>query len=255
MEFLKPRLTRGSVLKFSPYSWAKLLYLRDIGPTEIGGYGITETDDPLLVTDFHLIKQVATSVSIDFDTKDSIDFVERMTDKGIAPWQYGVFIHTHPGNSSSPSVADEENFQKNFSMSHMAVFFILARGGSSYTRLRYNVGSGTEVVIKSEIDYSVPFNASDFDAWKKEYDEKVTVRKYASIINPAKKVSLDEVLEEHNGNISFFDEDSQSYILYDGMTDAYYDDEEEEISKQNVPGKWDKAIERFLNDKSIIKEH
>ena len=28
------------VLRFTPYAWAKLLWLRDAGPTEIGGFGI-----------------------------------------------------------------------------------------------------------------------------------------------------------------------------------------------------------------------
>ena len=28
-------------LRFSPTAWAKLVYLRDAGPTEIGGFGIT----------------------------------------------------------------------------------------------------------------------------------------------------------------------------------------------------------------------
>ena len=35
-------------LRFSPYAWAKLLYLRDAGDTEIGGFAITSPDDLLL---------------------------------------------------------------------------------------------------------------------------------------------------------------------------------------------------------------
>src|SRR5690606_7553178 len=38
-------------LRFSPYAMAKLIYLRDQGPTEVGGFGITEAADPKFVTD------------------------------------------------------------------------------------------------------------------------------------------------------------------------------------------------------------
>src|SRR4051812_35743192 len=38
-------------LRFSPTAWAKLLFLRDIGDTEVGGFGITPADDLLFVED------------------------------------------------------------------------------------------------------------------------------------------------------------------------------------------------------------
>ena len=38
-------------LRFTPYAWAKLLYLRDRGDSEVGGFGITSRDDLLLVKD------------------------------------------------------------------------------------------------------------------------------------------------------------------------------------------------------------
>ena len=39
-------------LRFTPYAWAKLRFLRDVGETEVGGFGISRADDPLLVEDF-----------------------------------------------------------------------------------------------------------------------------------------------------------------------------------------------------------
>ena len=41
-------------LRFTPTAWAKLLFLRDYGDTEVAGFGIAETDDLLLVTDIAL---------------------------------------------------------------------------------------------------------------------------------------------------------------------------------------------------------
>jgi hypothetical protein len=47
--------------------------------------------------------------------------------------------------------------------------FILARGGQSYARLRFNVGPGGEVVVPVEVDYSRAFAASDSANWLEEY--------------------------------------------------------------------------------------
>ena len=43
-------------LRFSPTAWAKLLYLRDRGQTEVGGFGITASDDLLRVEDVQLVR-------------------------------------------------------------------------------------------------------------------------------------------------------------------------------------------------------
>lgn len=43
------RRRRSPILRFSPYAWAKLLFLRDRGPTEVGGFGIASPEDLLLV--------------------------------------------------------------------------------------------------------------------------------------------------------------------------------------------------------------
>jgi proteasome lid subunit RPN8/RPN11 len=171
----KPERTRDAVLRFSPYAWAKLIFMRDAGDTEVGGYGITGTDDPMLVTDFMLVKQECTGATFEFDEKDSIDFLERMMDHGLAPWKtQNVLIHTHPGNDPTPSGTDEDNFDKNFSHPHWAIFFILAKEGKTYCRIRHNVGPGIEVELDCEIDYSGGFPKSNLTGWQKEYDDNVT---------------------------------------------------------------------------------
>jgi proteasome lid subunit RPN8/RPN11 len=273
MEFLqKPKLTRGSVLRFTPYSWAKLLYLRDIGTTEVGGYGICETDDPLLITDFRLVKQECTGATVELDEEDSSKFMEEMTDKGLSPFQYaGNWIHTHPGNSATPSTVDEENFQKNFSLPNMAVFFILARGGASYTRLRYNVGAGTEVIINSMVDYTIPFASSNHEAWKQEYKDKVSEVKYQFTMGDSgtnyrelmdalhskgtegfkefetqrlqemcdEKNEMDENLEmfwDHNEDcVWFYNEDEEDYWKYSPIERVFLDSDDSRISIKNLP--------------------
>src|SRR5690349_11203509 len=58
---------RPPTLRFTPTAWAKLLFLRDRGPTEVGGFGITDRDDLLLVTDLKLVRQDCSSISVAFD--------------------------------------------------------------------------------------------------------------------------------------------------------------------------------------------
>ena len=45
------------MLRFSPQAWAKLMYFRDQGDCEIGGFGVCVGDDLLLVTDFVTVGQ------------------------------------------------------------------------------------------------------------------------------------------------------------------------------------------------------
>ena len=65
-------------------------------------------------------------------------------------------------------MTDEETFARVFGRSDWAVMFILARGGQSYARLRFNVGPGGSLMLPVEVDYRRPFPASDQAAWSEE---------------------------------------------------------------------------------------
>ena len=47
---------------------------------------------------------------------------------------------------------------------------ILAKGGKTYARLRFNVGPGASVLIPIQVDYSQEFEGSDWGAWQQEYE-------------------------------------------------------------------------------------
>lgn len=174
-EFLKPTKTFGDTLKFSPYVWAKMRWMRDRGPTEIAGYGITGTKDPLLVTDLILVKQKSTSVTFDLDPEDGIEHTERMMDQGIPPWAcMNILCHTHPGVDPTPSGIDETNFKKAFSHPDWAIMFILADNNHAYCRLKINIGPGVIKEMKVMVDWNIPFLGSDIEKWKEEYNSKVT---------------------------------------------------------------------------------
>ena len=103
------------VLRFTPTAWAKLLFFRDCGDTEVGGFGITAKDNLLLVEDFATVRQKVGVVSVSFDDEAVADFFERQVDLGRKPEQFArIWLHTHPGDSPQPSMVDEETFDRVF---------------------------------------------------------------------------------------------------------------------------------------------
>ena len=174
-EFCNPRLTFGTELRLTPYAWAKLIWMRDKGNTEVAGYATTATDDPLLVTDFRLIKQECTMETFDLDTNDIAEDMERTLDAGLMPWMtHNILCHTHPSNDTTPSSVDEDNFEKAFSHPNWAIMLIIGQDGSAYCRLKMNTGPGTISLLNVVIEYGVPFNGSNPTEWEKEYKAKVS---------------------------------------------------------------------------------
>lgn len=172
----KQRLKAGPiepVLRFTPSAWAKLLHFRDLGQTEIGGFGVARSDDPLLVTDFEPVLQEVTAVTIAFDDQAVADFYDSMVDQGLEPMQFGrIWCHSHPGQSATPSMTDEESFARVFGGCDWAVMFIVAKTGKTYARLRHN-RPRTDVLLGVEVDFARPFEASDHALWRSQYSQTV----------------------------------------------------------------------------------
>jgi proteasome lid subunit RPN8/RPN11 len=161
-------------LRFTPYAWAKLLFLRDHGPTEVGGFAITEPDDPTFVQDIRLVKQQCTGVTVAFDDDAVADFFDEQVDQGRHPANFGrIWLHTHPGHSAHPSGTDEETFARCFGRADWAVMFILASDGQTYAQLRFNVGPCCAVPVRVDVAFDSHFPAADCTAWEQEYDQNV----------------------------------------------------------------------------------
>ena len=168
------RVVQAPALRFTPAAWAKLLFLRDAGQTEIGGFGIAAGDDPLLIGDVALIRQRCSVATVEFDDEAVADYFDRQVDAGRKPEQFArVWIHTHPGDSAAPSETDEESFARVFGRCGWSVMFILARGGRSYARLQYQSGPAAAVRIPVEVDFTAEFPASDQAGWQQQYGECV----------------------------------------------------------------------------------
>ncbi len=166
----KPSLT------FSIGAYCKLLWLRDVGDTEVGFYGIARDPlRPLYIHEIRLIKQVCTSCSVQFDPIAIADYFEDMVEEGLKPYQFSrVWLHTHPGNSCTPSGDDEDTFTKSFSHQDWALMFIIAKNGDTYSRLRMNTGMGLEQLIPVLVDYKAVLPKETHEDWMAEYKLEVS---------------------------------------------------------------------------------
>lgn len=164
----------GPSLRFSPMAWAKLLFLRDAGPTEVGGFAISDSADLLYVQDVRLVRQGCTAISVVFDDEAVADFFDEQVDAGRSPQQFGrIWIHTHPGNCPRPSWTDELTFEAAFGSAEWAVMCILAQSGATYARLRFSDGPFGQSKLPVRVHFRRPFLGSDHAAWLREYESFV----------------------------------------------------------------------------------
>jgi proteasome lid subunit RPN8/RPN11 len=150
-----------------------LLHLRDCGETEVGAFGVCP-QEALLVEEIELIPQTCTYSTVSFNDAAVADFFEEQVDKGLSPDQFGrIWIHTHPGNCPLPSLTDEKTFARAFGQVQWAIMFILACGGQTYTRLRFNGDPAVDLLLETSVDFRHNFAGSDFESWEEEYWECV----------------------------------------------------------------------------------
>lgn len=141
-----------------------------MGDTEVGGFGISSINDPLMIHEFVLIPQASSVVTVSFADDAVAEFFDRQIDLGRRPEEFArIWIHTHPGNSARPSSVDEATFSRVFGRSDWTVMAIIACGGETYARLQFSAGPGGSVRLAFEVDFTVPFAGGDHDAWTDEY--------------------------------------------------------------------------------------
>ncbi len=186
----RSRRQHRPTIRFNPDAWAKLIYLRDSGPTEVGGFGITAPDDLLHVIDFVLVQQCCSEVTVAFDNIAVADFFEDQIDLGRRPEQFGrIWIHTHPGVSPQPSSVDVETFSRVFGYCDWAVMFIIAKAGDCYAELSWRNGGPASIRMDVNVDYSRPFAGSEHEQWDTEYED--CVREQAEIYEPESQIKED----------------------------------------------------------------
>ena len=141
-----------------------------MGPTEIGGFGISHPRDLLLVEQVVLVPQQASLAFVQFDDAAVADYFDAQVDRGLRIEQFGrIWIHTHPGVSAAPSVTDRRTWDRVFGAVQWSVMCIVARGGATYAELRYQVGPPGSFRLAVAIDDTVDFGPTDRAAWEAEY--------------------------------------------------------------------------------------
>lgn len=118
-----------------------------------------------------LIPQRCSAITVVFDDEAVADYFDQQTDLGRIPEQFArIWIHTHPGSSAQPSQTDENTFRRVFGRCDWAVMAILARGGATTAKLRWNIGPGADLLLRTDIDYRRPFAETDRERWALEYE-------------------------------------------------------------------------------------
>ena len=187
------RKRRRPSLRFCPTAWAKLLFLRDRGATEVGGFGLAPAADLLYVEEIRLVRQQCTAVSVSFDDLAVAGFFEEQVDGGRTPEQFArIWIHTHPGACPLPSAVDEETFARVFGRCDWAVMFILAQEGQAYCRLQFRQGPGGAFEIPVRVDFRRDFPHTDHEAWAQEYAATVTPAAFRPLGQLSSGLFLDE---------------------------------------------------------------
>ena len=212
------------------------MYLRDAGQTEVGGFGISQPGDLLLVEDVQLVEQQCTAISVRFDDEAVADFYDRQVDAGRRPEQFSrIWIHTHPGNCPLPSFTDEETFRRCFGGTDWAVMLIIAAGGATYARLQFNVGPQCQRRLQVAVDYTTDFAAKSAAAWDAEYDQHVHA------LDPFQMPTANRVApffheppQERESAFSYAEVVEEWYARGDAVDLFSSHDQEEACSRQHV---------------------
>jgi len=217
--------TRGAPaaqpLRLTPYAWRKLLFLRDLGPTEVGGFGISAQNDLLLIEDITLVEQLCGPATVAFDDQAVADHFDNYVDLGYAVERFArIWVHTHPGDSAQPSSTDEETFARCFGNSDWAIMFILAQGGETYARMALHAGPGGSLLLPVEIDFSLPFRGSQETEWEEEYITSV----YEDCLFEPRREKLQDAAQSRDSQ-EWYDPATGDWMYY-----PTFDDERLEVA-------------------------
>lgn len=151
-----------------------MVFLSNFGDTEVAGFGIADDpSDPLLVTDFVLVKQTATSVSFEFDPSGLGEYMEQRVAEGLNTNEFmRIWIHTHPCGPT-PSSVDWDAFGEILGRSDWSVMMILGRNAETHAVLQFTSGPGGCFQIPVQIAWDEEFEATSHSDWANEHRQMV----------------------------------------------------------------------------------
>lgn len=192
---------RADAVVLAPGAFLKLQFFLHAGETEVGGFGLSSQANLLYVNDFVAVRQTASAVSVDLDSRAVADHLDAMHGRDRTADECArIWIHTHPGTSASPSRSDERSFEEACGQCDWAMLLILARSGRTYARLQFRAGPRTRTILPVKVDWSawpqtfVNARASHTDprqSWMEEYRQNIrlenatTMGEMKSAVTPA----------------------------------------------------------------------
>ena len=163
-------------LMWSPLAWLKINRLMRQNNTEVGALAVTQRNNPLYILDLLIPTQQVSGARVEFDDDSIGDINLQMAQRGYTVEQYmRIWIHTHPGTSTTPSSVDEDTFRNRWAQMPYAMMVIVGYRGTCYCRLSVRAPFPYVRELPSEIDwdakgYDIP---EDLDEWaEKTYKEK-----------------------------------------------------------------------------------
>lgn len=173
----------ANTLRFTPYAYQKLIFMRDIGNTEVAAFGISDDKDYLLIRDIRMVKQKAYSAFVEMTSEGVSEYVNSMIEEGIDNFNqfFRVWIHTHPMESPIPSGQDHETFNETFCNQTWSVMFILGNTGKTFASIQCRPDRSNNSVLFAPTPIPVYMDISDpngligssEEAWKEEYEKNV----------------------------------------------------------------------------------
>jgi hypothetical protein len=170
---------RRDTLVFTWEAWAHWHWLCQHADIEVTARGETSVDAPLYVERLHVPLQQGTTVHTYPCPKD-IDRIRSAQLPHKPAWLFDrIWLHTHPGNSATPSSTDEETLQAAFGTCPYSVMAILAKGGQRSCRLTFAAAGGSSKEIAIAVDQEtilefMPRAAELYQQWLEEFNAKVS---------------------------------------------------------------------------------
>lgn len=178
-------------LALSAAAWEKLKWFRDYKDVEVCCMGQSDPNDPLFINQLHFIPQYSTMASVEFDNDAQNNYAIDMSKRRLNPDNFmRVWIHTHPGNNTSPSGTDWSTFNDTFGPMEWSVMAIL--GKSDEFTCVFRVG---DEMMNIPVAIHDPFTQQ----WAEEYASAVLSpqKKTHSFLSPqASEAEWEEVWQQ-----------------------------------------------------------
>lgn len=171
-----PSNADGSVksLRFTPTCWAKLRLFRDLADVQIGAFGISTTQDPLLIVDIVLPRQACTPTSTALldDHWPATHSIDRKT----GPAKERKHYHWITVRTDMDCTADCLSTTFVNKMDNWFPWWTnctVAQNDTARATLMCNIGPGLRQSLVVLVDFQHPFNGSDHVSWRREYEAAV----------------------------------------------------------------------------------